>query len=171
MQKRLSLARAMITSPPLLLIDEATHDLDPEGAQRVRALVEQRAAAGTAVLWTTQRVEEVRAFAHTVTLLNNGRIRFDGTVAQLLAHYVPSRHIVTLRDRSGLARRPSGLIDGVGRLQELGGGEYVLQLEGELNLGNAATGLAKLGWDVLACRAERPEIEEAFLRLTETEPR
>ena len=38
MQKRLSVARALITDPAVLLVDEATHDLDPEGARRIRAL-------------------------------------------------------------------------------------------------------------------------------------
>ena len=43
MQKRLSMARALLTEPDVLLIDEATHDLDPEGAMRVRDLVAAQA--------------------------------------------------------------------------------------------------------------------------------
>jgi ABC-2 type transport system ATP-binding protein len=85
MQKRLSIARALLTEPGLLLVDEATHDLDPEGAERVRSLVAERAAAGAAVVWTTQRVEEISAFADRVTVLSAGRVRFRGTVDELLA--------------------------------------------------------------------------------------
>ena len=42
MQRRLALARALLCDPAILLIDEATHDLDPDGARRVRALVDPR---------------------------------------------------------------------------------------------------------------------------------
>ena len=85
MQKRLSIARALLTAPGVLLVDEATHDLDPEGADRVRSLVADRAAAGAAVVWATQRVEEINGFANRVTLLSAGRVRFTGSVAELLA--------------------------------------------------------------------------------------
>jgi ABC-2 type transport system ATP-binding protein len=85
MQKRLSIARALLTEPGALLVDEATHDLDPEGARRVRALVAERAAAGAAVVWATQRVDEIVGFAHRVTLLAAGRVRFSGSVGELLA--------------------------------------------------------------------------------------
>ena len=46
MQKRLSVARALLTRPRVLLVDEATHDLDPSGARVVRELVRQIAAEG-----------------------------------------------------------------------------------------------------------------------------
>jgi len=72
MQKRLSVARALLTSPRILFVDEATHDLDPEGADRIRSLVRGQAEAGVAVVWATQRVEEIRGFAHQVTLLFRG---------------------------------------------------------------------------------------------------
>src|SRR5207247_1473287 len=67
-QKRLAFARAMLTRPPLLLVDEATHDLDPAASAAARALVSAAAREGAAVLWTTQRVEEVRGFADRVTV-------------------------------------------------------------------------------------------------------
>jgi ABC-type multidrug transport system ATPase subunit len=47
--------------------------------------VRDLADAGTAVLWATQRIEEIRGFADTVTVLGRGAVRFDGTVPELLA--------------------------------------------------------------------------------------
>src|SRR5690348_6472912 len=58
MQKRLSMARALLMRPRFLLVDEATHDLDPVAAQRVKELVRRAALDGAAVLWTTQRLDE-----------------------------------------------------------------------------------------------------------------
>ncbi|MEA2492957.1 MAG: type transport system ATP-binding protein, partial [Thermoleophilaceae bacterium] len=85
MHKRLSVARALLMGPSLLLVDEATHDLDPEGARRVRGLITKLADQGTGVLWTTQRVDEIRGFADEVTLLDHGQVLFSGSIPALMA--------------------------------------------------------------------------------------
>ncbi len=98
MQKRLSIARALLTSPEVLLVDEATHDLDPEGAHVVRELVAALADDGTAVLWTTQRIDEIRGFADRVTLLREGEVAFSGTVPELMAHAIPRRYLLRIQN-------------------------------------------------------------------------
>jgi ABC-2 type transport system ATP-binding protein len=90
MQQRLAVARALLTRPAVLLIDEATHDLDPVAAATVRRLVVERADAGTAVLWATQRLEELRDFADEVTLLAAGAVAFNGTVDALASRARPA---------------------------------------------------------------------------------
>jgi ABC-2 type transport system ATP-binding protein len=90
MQQRLAVARALLTSPAVLLVDEATHDLDPVAAATVRRLIIERADAGTAVLWATQRLEELREFAGEVTLLSGGTVAFNGTVDALAARARPA---------------------------------------------------------------------------------
>ncbi len=89
MQQRLSVARALLTDPPVLLIDEATHDLDPEAAATVRELVAARADDGAAVLWATQRLDELRGFASEVTLLKDGFAAFIGSVEALAERALP----------------------------------------------------------------------------------
>jgi ABC-2 type transport system ATP-binding protein len=99
MQQRLSVARALLTDPPVLLIDEATHDLDPTAAATVRELIASRAERGAAVLWATQRLEELRGFAGQVTLISSGRAAFRGSVEALAAQAAPSvaaRHVSDL---------------------------------------------------------------------------
>jgi ABC-type multidrug transport system ATPase subunit len=98
MQKRLSIARALLTEPDVLLIDEATHDLDPEAAARMRELVRSLADEGAAVIWATQRIEEIRGFADSVTLLRQGQAAFQGTVSQLIALAAPRRYVLRLRN-------------------------------------------------------------------------
>ena len=88
------MARALLASPEVLLVDEATHDLDPEGARRIRALVRGIADEGTAVLWTTQRVDEVPDFADSVTLLLHGAVVFTGSPAELAARAPSDRYLI-----------------------------------------------------------------------------
>ena len=93
MQKRLSVARALLTEPRILFVDEATHDLDPQAPSGSASWFATQVRSGVAVVWTTQRVEEIRGFADHVTLLHEGTVRFQGTVPQLLAS-VPRRRFL-----------------------------------------------------------------------------
>ena len=171
MQKRLSVARALLTSPPVLLVDEATHDLDPEGAERIRGLIGSLAARGTAVLWATQRVDEIRGFASAVTFLDRGVVRFAGSVEGLMAQAASRRYVIRVRNgRPGaLATEQLGTLLAGRAAVEAGaaadGEHFRLQPGADVPLGAAIAALAAGGVDVLACRQERSEIEEAFFAL------
>ena len=174
MQKRLSVARALLTYPAVLLVDEATHDLDPEGARRIRALVSAAAGEGAGVVWATQRVEEIRGFADRVTLLHRGEVRFNGSVAQLLATSPARRYLIHLGD--GSAHQPNLLAQARAALAEKASGlvsegpdpeHLLLVLPEQISLGNAVASLVGAGLDVLACREEGFGVEDAFLHLTQ----
>ena len=174
MQKRLGVARALLTAPPVLLIDEATHDLDPHGAQSIRDLIAELADAGAAVLWTTQRLDEIRGFARSVTVLQSGQVRFSGSVAELLAETVPRDFVLQLRLPGG-GTPPAARVDEL--LAELGtataaldGGEgdVAISLEEPGRLGEAVTRLTLAGVDVVSCRQQRSEIEAAFMHVTDS---
>jgi ABC-2 type transport system ATP-binding protein len=177
MQKRLSLARALLLDPPILFVDEATHDLDPEASARARELVADAARGGAAVVWATQRVDEIRGFADRVTLLDRGVVRFEGTVPELMGTVGARRFLLHLaRERGGdeQIERVTDLLAPVGSVLPAGGeadgdgdGEHLLLvLQADAVLGDAIATLANAGIRVVACREERSGIEEAFLRLT-----
>jgi ABC-type multidrug transport system ATPase subunit len=173
MQKRLAIARGLITYPTVLLVDEATHDLDPEAAENIRSLVRALAARGTAIVWTTQRVDEVRGFADNVTLLAYGRVRFAGTVPELMAHALPRRYLLQLARRDvpvpGTLDGMQAALAGLGSIAPTADGSsdhYLLSLDEQVLLGEALARISAAGYDLLGCRDERSEIEEAFLSLT-----
>jgi ABC-2 type transport system ATP-binding protein len=174
MQKRLSIARALLTDPPILLIDEATHDLDPSGARNVQALVATQVQRGAAVIWATQRVDEIRGFADRVTLLHEGQVRFTGSVPQFMAESVRRTHVLHLSrdsmDSSAVlvtARDALGDIGTIAPIEDEGSEpHYRLSLRDGVVLGTALARLTASGIDVLGCREERSEVELAFLHLT-----
>jgi ABC-2 type transport system ATP-binding protein len=172
MQKRLSVARALLTSPALLLVDEATHDLDPAGAAQVRTLVEQLAERGTAVLWTTQRVEEIRGFAHNVSFLHKGTVCFAGTIAELIARAPSQRYALSIRNGNPVQppdterlQRTLGPAASISAGPD-GPGHFLLEPAPSHAFGSAIARLAEAGFVVTACRQESAEIETAFLALT-----
>lgn len=173
MQKRLGIARALLTDPPVLLVDEATHDLDPVGARRIRELVAALAEEGTAVVWATQRIEEIRGFAARVTVLADGKVRFVGSVPELMAVAVPRRFVVRLRngrvggdDLDRLVQRAVGELATLSRVGDDVADDFVLALADGTVLGEAIAAIMAGHVDVLACREEQSEVESAFLHLT-----
>jgi ABC-type multidrug transport system ATPase subunit len=176
MQKRLSVARGLLPDPSVLFVDEATHDLDPEGSRRVQDLVRAAARRGTAVLWATQRLDEIRDFADRVTVLDRGRVRFTGTVPQLMAMAVARRYVLQLRHGrpeagpvQAVTARALGSMASLRVLDDSDGSNWLLELNDGVILGEAIAQLARGGIQVLACREERSGIENAFLHLTGSE--
>lgn len=78
-QTRLSLAKAMLNSPRLLLLDEPTASLDPAAARDARAKILDFVAEGTGgVLWTSHNMYEVEEVCDRVLFLSRGKILLDG---------------------------------------------------------------------------------------------
>jgi ABC-2 type transport system ATP-binding protein len=173
MQKRLSMARALLMDPPVLVIDEATDGLDPEGARRVQDLTRSIASSGTAVVWTTQRLDEIRGFADAVTVLDQGRTKFEGTVEDLMLTASARAYLLRLRTAGGPlgedeVQRASAAVGDRGVLSRAGSDRehFRLDLADRAVLGEVLIDLASAGAVVLDCAQQRSELEESFLRLT-----
>jgi ABC-2 type transport system ATP-binding protein len=167
MQKRLSVARALLAAPSLLLVDEATHDLDPAGANLVKGLVRDVAADGAVVIWATQRLDEIRAFADSATVLDRGRTRFNGALSDLLARSEARRYLLELREASGAPafERAATATAAFGTISPAGTKHVLLTLAPGVLLGQAFVAMAAADVDVVSCREERSQVEDAFLRV------
>jgi ABC-2 type transport system ATP-binding protein len=87
-QTRVTLAKAMLNSPKLLLLDEPTASIDPATARDIRSRIKDfavRAEAG--VLWTSHNMYEVAEVCHRVLFLSRGRILLEGEPDRLIAEH------------------------------------------------------------------------------------
>ncbi|KUN80260.1 ABC transporter ATP-binding protein [Streptomyces griseoruber] len=84
MRQRVALAAALVGDPGFLVLDEPTVGLDPEQRMRFRDLIAQ-AGEGRTVLLSTHQTEDVAMLCHRVVVLAGGRVRFEGTPAELTA--------------------------------------------------------------------------------------
>ena len=83
MKRRLELARALLSEPALLLLDEPTLALDLDSRQNLWQHLLEANATGTTLLLATNDVAEAERYCHTVTLLDEGRVVAHGTPADL----------------------------------------------------------------------------------------
>src|SRR5208283_928363 len=85
---RVSLAKALINSPDVLLLDEPTASLDPDTADWVRSCLERyRAARRATILLASHNMGEVERLCERVIILKKGRIEDDDSPARLLSRY------------------------------------------------------------------------------------
>ncbi len=85
MLRRLGMAQAILHDPPVLIVDEPTAGLDPEERVRLRALLARLAAGGRVVLFSTHIAPDIEAVCGGLAVLDAGRVRYAGTVADLKA--------------------------------------------------------------------------------------
>ena len=84
-QQTVAIARALMSHPKLLLLDEPSSGLSPVAIEEVRVLLEAVAAEGTAVLLVEQNVKLVQSLCESAWVLAHGQVRDSGPVAELLS--------------------------------------------------------------------------------------
>jgi ABC-2 type transport system ATP-binding protein len=83
MKHRLNLACGLVHEPKLLLLDEPTVGVDPQSRERIFTAVEELAAGGMAILYTTHYMEEAERLCQRVAIMDEGRLVAEGTVQEL----------------------------------------------------------------------------------------
>ncbi|KRV50833.1 multidrug ABC transporter ATP-binding protein [Wenjunlia vitaminophila] len=164
MKQRLGLAAALLQPRELLVLDEPTNGLDPQGMREIRALVRELAADGTTVFLSSHLLDEIEHICTHAAVMARGRLVTQGTVADLAAG-VHSHLVVGTPDPEDALRvlKEHGVLDLVAE------GERVLgQLPGEdpPDLADLNAALVRAGVRVRAFGTERGSLEDAFVALT-----
>jgi ABC-type multidrug transport system ATPase subunit len=161
MNQRLGLALALLSEPDLIILDEPTTGLDPQGVKDVRDLIRELARGrGMTVFLSSHLLHEVEMTATRMAVIHQGVLRVEGTVAELLGN---GEAVVTVRtDRPGEAVR---FLEARGGYPppELRGDGFALSMDlrrvSELN-----RDLVEAGFQVQALIPER-SLENYFLNL------
>jgi len=127
MAQRLMLGMALAGEPDLLILDEPTTGLDPNGAREVRKIVTEECERGATVFFSSHSMEQVEAVCDRVGILNRGTLVAVDTIDGL-REAAGTTGTITLT----LDRVPDGLTDTVG---ELDGVVSVSQADGQLRVG------------------------------------
>jgi ABC-2 type transport system ATP-binding protein len=164
MKQRLGLASALLQPRELLVLDEPTNGLDPQGMREIRALVREVAAEGTTVFLSSHLLDEIEQVCTHAAVMSRGRLVVQGTVAELAAR-AQGRLLVRTADTELAAKvltehRVTDLRIAEGRLD----GE--LDSADEELLPRLCAALVAAGVRVRGFGVERGTLEDAFVALT-----
>ena len=85
---RLTLAKAFLTEPKILFLDEPTASLDPDIAEKIRGFLnEERRSSGLSILYTSHNMREMEEMSDRIIFLQRGKIVAEGTVQQIVARF------------------------------------------------------------------------------------
>ncbi len=104
MRRRLDLASALTGKPRVLFLDEPTTGLDPRSRLGMWEVIRERVREGTTILLTTQYLEEADALAHSIAVVDHGRIIAQGTADELKAEIGGERIEVVVSHAAGIPR-------------------------------------------------------------------
>lgn len=84
MRQRLGLAQAIMGNAPLLLLDEPSNGLDPNGQAEMQALIKKLNAAGKTIVISSHQLEEITAVCTQLVILNNGQVHYQNSMVEAL---------------------------------------------------------------------------------------
>lgn len=85
MKQRLAIASALLNDPEILILDEPTNGLDPQGIHQIRDIIKQIAANGTTILLASHLLDEVEKVCSHVLVLQKGSVIYAGSVHEMVA--------------------------------------------------------------------------------------
>ncbi len=87
MKQRLAIASALLNEPEILILDEPTNGLDPQGIHQIREIIKKIASQGTTILLASHLLDEVEKVCSHVVILREGEKLYSGPVKDMLASY------------------------------------------------------------------------------------
>ena len=161
MKRRLTIARALINDPRILLLDEPTTGLDPQARHilwdRLFRLKEQ----GTTLVLTTHYMDEAEQLCDRLVVVDKGQIMAEGAPAALIREH-SSREVLEVRFGSERNAEAAAMVQGIGRLEVLPDRILIYSDDGD----GALAEVMHRGLTPITSLVRRSSLEDVFLRLT-----
>jgi lipooligosaccharide transport system ATP-binding protein len=162
MKRRLTIARALINEPDIILLDEPTTGLDPQARHLIWDRLYRLKQKGATLLLTTHYMDEAEQLCDRLVIMDKARIVAEGSPRELIARY-STREVLELRMRDGARDRARVALEGiVDRVVELPDRLQFYTTDGE----RALERVHGLGLEVDSALVRRASLEDVFLRLT-----
>ncbi|MFV0253122.1 MAG: ABC transporter ATP-binding protein [Beutenbergiaceae bacterium] len=163
MKQRLGLAAALLRPRDLLVLDEPTNGLDPQGTREVRNLVREVSQDGATVLVSSHLLSEIDQVCTHLGVMSNGKLLAQGPRSEFTGAGGDRVELLTTPDKAAAAR---SAMTKLGLICEDGTGEIVSARLGEVAIEQVAPALVTAGVPVLGLSTQQPTLEDIFVELT-----
>jgi lantibiotic transport system ATP-binding protein len=160
MKGRLSLAAALLGDPELLILDEPTNGLDPQGIREVRDFIRGLPSMGITVLLSSHNLAEIEQIASHVGIVAAGKMRFEGALETLQTQSQASVNVVVDKPETALLELARLGI----RAEKTKSGLQFFDVSQAARVNRA---LVEAGLEVSELHHQQDSLEDLFLRLTE----
>lgn len=162
MKRRLTIARSLINSPEVLLLDEPTTGLDPQARHVLWDRLFRLKRSGVTLVLTTHYMDEAEQLCDRLVVMDHGRIVAEGSPRELIERY-STRDVVELRFDTDDHGAHAGEVEGIGkRVEVLPDRLLVYADDGDA----AASAVHARGVEPLSSLVRRSTLEDVFLHLT-----
>ena len=163
MKRRLMVAKAMVHTPPVLVLDEPTAGVDIQLRQQLWAYVRELNEGGVTVVLTTHYLEEAEQLCDSIAIINHGRVIANESTSTLLAMAQEKAVEVTV-DRDLTEAPVAGCFEKI----ELKGARTVLVTynKQKVNAGEVLASLQAAGLGIVDVSTREADLEDVFLNLT-----
>ncbi|MGN6126133.1 MAG: ATP-binding cassette domain-containing protein, partial [Humibacter sp.] len=161
MKQRLGLAGALLRDRELLVLDEPSNGLDPQGTREVRALIRRLADDGTTIFVSSHLLSEVEQLCSHVAVMRAGRLVASGSLEELRA--TGGREAVVRTPDGGLA---SSVLAGLGLTPSVTGDVVTAGIEADVAPEALVSALVAGGVRVRGFEVSSPSLEDRFVALT-----
>ncbi len=163
MKQRLGLAAALLRPRELLVLDEPTNGLDPQGTREVRNLVRELADHGTTVLVSSHLLAEIEQVCSHIGIMSRGNLLLQGERTALTDRGAPRVSVQTSADHVGAAAE---VLTGLGLTELQTSGVTLSALLAGVPPEKVSAALVHAGVDLLGLEVRRPNLEQVFVELT-----
>ncbi|MBL4663424.1 MAG: ABC transporter ATP-binding protein [Flavobacteriaceae bacterium] len=162
MKQRLAIASALLNDPEILILDEPTNGLDPQGIHQVREIIQRIAAEGTTILLASHLLDEVEKVCTHVVILRKGVSLYSGSVDEMNA----SHGFITLESEDLKALEVAlEEMDAFTHIKQEGN-TLIAYLKGPLDASEVNKKLFAKGIAVSRLEKRKESLEEQFLEIT-----
>jgi len=162
MKRRLTIARALIADPDLVILDEPTTGLDPQARHLLWDRLYRLKREGATLIITTHYMDEAEQLCDRLVVMDQGKIVAEGSPRQLIEEYAP-REVVELRFQDGGKDEAVLKLDGVAARSEILADRVLLYTD---DADDTQEGLQSRGVHPDQVLVRRSTLEDVFLRLT-----
>jgi ABC-2 type transport system ATP-binding protein len=162
MKRRLLVAKAMVHSPPILVLDEPTAGVDIELRRQLWAYVRELNANGVTVVLTTHYLEEAEELCDRIAIINHGRVVANETTRTLVAKAQEKAVVVTF-DHDVDSVPTNACFENIHLLDERT--IEITYRKDKVNAGEVLAAVKRDGMAIIDVRTREPDLEDVFLSL------